>query len=107
LNDLPPPDSDQRAIDSLSERSGVPVAKVRALFARELARLELGATVRSYLSVLAAASVRGMLSRAGVSLRTVAKRVRLSQLATPEARELADWENEGGTTAEPSTAVGV
>jgi hypothetical protein len=99
-------DGEQRAIDSLSQRSGVSTARIRALVAREIARLELGATVRSYLSVLAVASVRGMLGRAGASLRTVAERIRLSPFVEPLARELADWENEGGRTARPSTAAG-
>lgn len=94
-----PADGDQRAISSLSERSGVPAAKVRALFARELARLELGATVRSYLSVLATASVRRMLSRAKESLSTPSRRIRLLPPTSPQARESADWENEGGATA--------
>jgi hypothetical protein len=73
--------------------------------AREIARLELGATVRSYLSVLAVASVRGTLGRARASLRAVAERVRLLRLVDPLARELADWENEGGRTARPVTAT--
>jgi hypothetical protein len=99
-------DGEQRAIDSLSQRSGVPTARIRALVARELARLELGATVRSYLSVLAVASVRGTLARAGASLRTLAEGVGLSPFAQPLVRELADWENEGGRTARPAMAGG-
>ena len=53
----------ERAITSLRDRAGVPLAEVRGLFAQEFSRLELGAKVRSYLSVLTAANVRAMLRR--------------------------------------------
>src|ERR1700751_2647310 len=53
----------ERAIDSLRERRGAPLAEVRSLFAQEFSRLELGAKVRSYLAVLAASKVRAMLRR--------------------------------------------
>jgi uncharacterized protein DUF3562 len=55
----------ERAISSLRERTGAPLAEVRSLFAQELSRLELGAKVRSYLSVLTAANVRAVLRRKG------------------------------------------
>jgi hypothetical protein len=53
----------ERAISSLSHRSGAPLAQVRSLFAQEFSRLELGAKVRSYLAVLTASKVRAMLRR--------------------------------------------
>jgi hypothetical protein len=53
----------ERAMSSLSDRSGAPLAEVRSLFAREFSRLELGAKVRSYLTVLTASNVRAMLRR--------------------------------------------
>jgi hypothetical protein len=55
----------ERAMSSLHDRTGVPLAKVRSLFEQEFARLELGAKVRSYLAVLTASNVRGMLPRKG------------------------------------------
>jgi hypothetical protein len=55
----------ERAISSLSDRTGASLAEVRVLFARELARLELGAKVRSYLAVLTASNVRATLRRQG------------------------------------------
>jgi hypothetical protein len=55
----------ERAITSLSVRTGTSPAKVRALFARELARLELRAKVRTYLSVLTTSNVRAMLPAKG------------------------------------------
>jgi hypothetical protein len=53
----------ERAMSSLSDRSGAPLAEVRSLFAQEFSRLELGAKVRSYLTVLTASNVRAMLRR--------------------------------------------
>jgi hypothetical protein len=55
----------ERAISSLRDRSGAPLVEVRRLFAQEFSRLELGATVRSYLAVLTASKVRAMLRRKG------------------------------------------
>ncbi len=52
---------DEREIRSLSDRSGVELAQVRTLFHRELVRLGTGAKVDSYLAVLTASNVRGML----------------------------------------------
>jgi Protein of unknown function (DUF3562) len=53
----------ERAITSLRERTGAPLAEVRSLFVQEFSRLELGAKVRSYLAVLTASKVRAMLRR--------------------------------------------
>ena len=55
----------ERAISSLRNRSGAPLAEVRHLFAQELARLELGASVRSHLSILTTPKVRAILRRKG------------------------------------------
>lgn len=60
---------DERVIRSLSSRTGVPPGAIRTLFARELARLEPGAKVRSYLPALTAASVRALLRSAGTLRR--------------------------------------
>jgi hypothetical protein len=53
----------ERAVSSLSDRSGAPRAQVRSLFAQEFSRLELGAKVRAYLGALTASNVRRMLHR--------------------------------------------
>jgi hypothetical protein len=53
----------ERAMSSLCDCTGAPLAEVRSLFAQEFSRLELGAKVRSYLTVLAASNVRAMLRR--------------------------------------------
>ena len=53
----------ERAMSSLSDRTGAPLAEVQRLFAHEFSRLELGAKVRSYLAVLTASNVRAMLRR--------------------------------------------
>jgi hypothetical protein len=53
----------ERAMSSLSQRSGAPLAQVRSLFAQEFSKLELGAKVRSYLTVLTASKVRARLRR--------------------------------------------
>jgi hypothetical protein len=53
------------AINSLRNRTGVPLAEVRSLFAQEFSRLELGAKVRSYLTILTVSNVRTMLRRKG------------------------------------------
>jgi hypothetical protein len=57
------PQPDERAIRSLSERSGVSLGEVRTLVGDEFARLKMGAKVGSYLGVLTASNVRGMLRR--------------------------------------------
>jgi ribosomal protein L34E len=53
----------ERAVTSLCDRTGAPLAEVRSLFAQEQSRLELSAKVRSYLAVLTASNVRAMLRR--------------------------------------------
>ena len=67
MNSLFEPDKEavrhERAISSLRNRSGASLAEVRGLFAQEFARLELGARVRSYLSILTTSKVRAMLRR--------------------------------------------
>jgi len=55
----------ESAISSLRNRTGAPQAEVRSLFSQEFSRLELGAKVRSYLSILTASNVRTMLRRKG------------------------------------------
>jgi hypothetical protein len=59
------PDSQrhEREIRALSDRSGASLAHVRTLFSHELARLKMGAKVGSYIAVLTASNVRGMLRR--------------------------------------------
>jgi hypothetical protein len=67
MNLLLEPDKDavrhERAIRSLGNCTGAPLSEIRSLFAKEFSRLELGAKVRSYLSVLTASNVRTMLRR--------------------------------------------
>ena len=55
---------DERAIRSLSGRTGVSRAEIRTLFSQEFARLELNAKVRSYLPALTASNVRALLREA-------------------------------------------
>jgi hypothetical protein len=59
----------ERAVSSLSDRTGAPLAEVRSLFAQEFSRLELGAKVRSYLTVLTASNVRVLLRRKAARAR--------------------------------------
>jgi hypothetical protein len=80
----------ERAISSLSDGTGAPLARVRALFAQEFSRLELGAKVRSYLSVLATSKVRALLPRKGEPPRTVENQL---------VAQVNAWEDEGGTPA--------
>ncbi len=54
----------ERAIRSLSGSTGASLAEVRTLFSQELARLQLGAKVRSYLPALTTANVRALLRSA-------------------------------------------
>jgi len=55
--------SQERAIGWLRDHTGAPPAEVRSLFAREFSRLEVGARVRLYLSVLTVSNVRAILRR--------------------------------------------
>jgi hypothetical protein len=81
----------ERAISSLSDNTGVSLARVRVLFTQELARLELSAKVRTYLSVLATSNVRARLRRNVEPPGAV----ETSQLAA----QVNAWEDEGGTAA--------
>lgn len=69
--------SHERMIGSLCARTGASDAEVRALFSSELARLTLGATIRSYLTLLAGANVLALLSRARRSFRADMERRRV------------------------------
>lgn len=51
----------ERAIGALTQRTGAPLAEVRALFAEEFARLAQGATVRRYLVTRTASNVLAVL----------------------------------------------
>lgn len=63
-------DQDERTIRSLCDRTGAARADVHALFAGEVLRLGLGATVRSYVRLLATANVYAVLrGRARASAR--------------------------------------
>src|SRR5688572_24902370 len=88
---------DERVIRSLSARSGVPLVQVRTLFRDELRRLGMGAKVGSYLTVLTASNVRGMLRRKAL-LADSAQRVQACNAAPPphKQRQLQRWEDDGG-----------
>lgn len=86
--------STERVIRSLIERTGAPADEVRVLFAREFARLELGAVVRGYLSVLTAANVRAMLR--GSALWACESSMQDGSAITLQFAQLAAWEGEGG-----------
>ena len=51
----------EQSIASLADRTDVSEEEIRGLFIREYARLELNATVRTYLQVLTTSNVRSML----------------------------------------------
>lgn len=59
----------ERAIGSLRERSGATSVEARRLFAQEFSRLELRATVRSYLSVLTVSNVSAIWRRTGAAAK--------------------------------------
>ena len=61
--------SHARAIGSLRDRTGAPLAEVQRLFAHEFSRLQLDARVRSYLSVLTVSNVRAILRRKGAAAK--------------------------------------
>lgn len=88
---------DERAIRSLSARSGMPLVHVRTLFRHELRRLGMGAKVGSYLAVLTASNVRGMLRRKA-QLTDAAQRAqeRNAAPAPNEQRHVQRWEDDGG-----------
>lgn len=88
----------EREVQSLSQKSGAPPAEVRSLFGNEFARLKMGAKVGSYLGVLTASNVRGMLRRkARLAANLAQKAVHFSRAGplapSPEQR----WEDDGGT----------
>mgnify|MGYP003575325034 CR=1 FL=1 len=89
---------DERAVLSLSARSGMPLGQVRTLFRHELKRLGLGAKVGSYLAVLTASNVRGMLRRKA-QIATAAQRMQECNPARAphKRRHLQRWEDDGGT----------
>lgn len=103
------PEADEREIRSLSDRSGVGLVEVRTLFRMELARVGMGAKVSSYLAVLTASNVRGMLRRMA---RLAEAALVQERNAAPAAREplpvrdalvkqelqrrLHSWEDDGG-----------
>lgn len=108
---------DEREIGALSDQSGVAPAQVRALFRQEHARLGMGAKVHSYLAVLTASSVRGMLRRVAQRRRTAqescngalaprelsndsrAAELRRGELGRRPAdtmRDVHSWEDDGG-----------
>jgi len=63
----------ERAIGWLRDRTGEPLTEVRRLFAREFSRLEVGAKIRSYLSVLTVSNVRANIaSQRGIGHMTTA-----------------------------------
>lgn len=84
--------ADERAIRSLSARSGVALPQVRVLLCQELARLGMGARVGSYLAVLTASNVRAMLQR----------KARLTHADAPllgNEHPIEVWEDDGGRLA--------
>jgi hypothetical protein len=90
----------ERAIQSLSEKSGASPAEVRAVFGDELARLKMGAKVGSYLGVLTASNVRGMLRRKASLAARLAELAPLRfdrNLPPMPSRYLERWEDDGGT----------
>lgn len=89
----------RRAIRALSEATGLPRESIRVLLEREVARLERGAKVHSYLLILAAANVRTALSRR-LWARPGAGHEDISpDEARIEAEQIERWETEGGSEA--------
>jgi hypothetical protein len=103
---------DEREIQSLSDQSGVAPAHVRTLFRHERARLGMGAKVHSYLAVLTASNVRGMLRRVA-QRREAAQEGRgaeppeddltrrdLSRRPADTTQDVQSWEDDGGRVRE-------
>lgn len=101
------PPADEREIRSLSDRSGVELRHVRALFDHEFARLGMGAKVGSYLAVLTSSNVRAMLRRAAAR-RAALSNAELAQDPSSHDRSgpqdarnippaLRRWEDDGGS----------
>ena len=74
------PVAHEREIRSLSGSSGASLAEVRALFVPEFTRLEMGAKVGSYLTVLTESNVRGMLRRKARPAAAIAGRTPSAQV---------------------------
>ena len=93
-HDLEP---DERVVRSLSAGSGVPLVQVRTLFRHELKRLGMGAKIGSYLAVLTASNVRGMLRRKA-QVADAAQWVQECDAAPAphKQRHLQRWEDDGG-----------
>lgn len=104
---------DEREIRSLSDQSGVAPAQVRTLFRHEHARLGMGAKVHSYLAVLTASNVRGMLRRvaqrreAAQEGRPAEPRVEddlprrdLRRRPADTTQDVQSWEDDGGKVRE-------
>ena len=72
-------------MSSLSDGTGTPLAEVRSLFAQELAELELGAKVRSYLTVLTTSKVRATLRRNNSMVPKARRVAERPQRPDPEA----------------------
>jgi len=91
------PERNEREIRSLSDQSGIPLVEVRTLFRHEARRLGMGAKVGSYLAVLTASNVRGMLRRRA-RLAAAARSVQEPNAARAwrEQRHLQRWEDDGG-----------
>src|SRR5687768_5288752 len=88
------PEPDEREIRSLSHQSGISLVELRTLFRHEARRLGMGAKVGSYLAVLTAANVRGMLRRRARLARAV--REPNAARVPREQRHLQRWEDDGG-----------
>ena len=93
---------DEREIRTLADRSGVAPAQVRTLFRHERARLGMGAKVHSYLAVLTAANVRGMLRRVAAKTRVEAPppRVDVRRWPADAPENVQAWEDDGGKVRE-------
>lgn len=87
-----------RAVRALSDATGLPRERIRDLLERELARLELGAKVRTYLPVLAVANVRTALLRRLWQRRGSIESDMLDGTKI-EAEQIERWETEGGSGA--------
>lgn len=96
-SDLRDKEPNEREIRSLSDRSGIRLVEVRTLFRREARRLGMGAKVGSYLAVLTASNVRGMLRRrARLAAAVPSVREPSAARAWREQRHLQRWEDDGG-----------
>jgi hypothetical protein len=90
------PEPNEREIRFLSDKSGIPLAEVRTLFRHEARRLGMGAKVGSYLAVLTASNVRGMLRRRARLAAGRSVQEPNAARAWREQRYLQRWEDDGG-----------